>query len=256
MPPRMSPSVPVSPGKAKAKFTPASKKQTIATGCAVFAVALIVAGGWFVLFGRIQHFLDKEYRVAWTPGANVIITSGPTSFYVDTQGQQLVTRGPIDANEKQQLAGLVTKNGQTLFPPDPAGESYWEALDHLAYTSNASGPTVDLWLLILGGVSGFLGVSLRSIINFVGVTCYRNELDVVRWWPWYALRPAIGFIFGFAAVLLIRVGFFQAETASTSTLNWALVIALLAGFGATEFADRLRLLSKTLFGESSGERKI
>jgi hypothetical protein len=88
-------------------------------------------------------------------------------------------------------------------------------------------------------------------VNFLGVACFQNNLDIKRWWPWYVIRPPAGFIFGLSAMLLLQVGFFQPETNVPDTVTWGIVIALLAGFGASEFADRLRLLAKTLFGESS-----
>ena len=86
------------------------------------------------------------------------------------------------------------------------------------------------------------------------VACYRNTLDVVRWWPWYALRPIAGFIFGVIAILLVQVGLFQPGSASASRLTWGLIVGILSGFGASEFADRLRLLTKTVFGEAPGEK--
>ena len=51
-------------------------------------------------------------------------------------------------------------------------------------------------------------------------------------------RPAIGFVFGLLAILLIRVGLFELGTPTTDTVNWGFVVGILAGFGASEFADR------------------
>jgi hypothetical protein len=236
-----------------AEFTPATTKQKITLGGLVVALAVMILAVWLLLFNRVQSELDTEYRVSWRPEASLFLAPGPSSFYFDSKENQLVARGAIDDAEKRELARLLSKEAASVFPPDPAGKSYWQALDQLAYRSNESGGQLGLLLLVLGGLSGLLGVQLRSVINFIGVTCYQNKLDVVRWWPYYVLRPAIGFVFGLIAILLVRVGLFEPGTPTTDSINWGFVVGILAGFGASEFADRLRLLTKTLFGESPGE---
>ncbi len=237
-----------------AEFTPATGRQRILLGISVFGLAVAFLVLWLALFNRVQAELDTEHRVAWKPDAGLFLAPGPASFYFDSKKHQLVVRGAIADSEKQDLTKLLSKDSGSVFLPDPVGKSYWEALDELAYQSNRRGGHLGLLLLVLGGLSGLLGVQLRSVINFIGVTCYQNKLDVVRWWPYYALRPAIGFVFGLLAILLIRVGLFEPGTPTTDTVNWGFVVGILAGFGASEFADRLRLLTKTLFGESPGER--
>jgi hypothetical protein len=181
------------------------------------------------------------------------VSPGPASFYYDRAKRQLVSRGAITDERKRELVALVTKKGTALTPPDAAGRSYWQALDALAFSSNESAGRIALLVIILGGLSGLVGVQLRSVINFVEVTTRKNSLDTVRWWPWYVGRPAAGFIFGAIAVLLLRIGLLDNGEAPADDLSWALAIGILAGFGATEFAERLRLLVKTLFGEGPRE---
>jgi hypothetical protein len=232
------------------EFTPATTKQKVATAAIVMVVSVLSLFVWFSMFVETQSQLRAEYRVPWTPPPDIEIAPGPPSFFRDTRSNELVVRGPIDDALKQELQKLISKSGKPIGPPDPSGTSYWQALDRLAFESNRSADRYELSLLILGGLSGLVGVQLRSVINFVGVASFRNELDVVRYWPWYALRPAAGFVFGLTVVLLIGVGLFQAEAPFTGGVNWSLVVAILAGFGATEFAERLRQLAKTLFGEA------
>jgi len=105
-------------------------------------------------------------------------------------------------------------------------------------------------LLILAGLSGVLGVLIRSIGNFVRIACFQNTLDVHRWWPWYLMRPALGFLLGLLSVLIIQARIFLPNTGSSTGTIWWLGIAILVGFGAEDFSARLRLVSQTLFGKS------
>jgi hypothetical protein len=235
------------------EFRPATTRQKVLVGAIVIVVSAVSLFVWFTMFLATQSQLRAEYRVPWTPPPGIEIAPGPSSFFRDTRSNELVVRGAIDDTLKEQLQKLISKSGKLISPPDSSGSSYWQALDRLAFESNRSANRFQLYLLILGGLSGLMGVQLRSAINFVGVACFRNELDVVRWWPWYALRPAAGFVFGLTVVLLIQVGLFQAEAPFTGGTNWSLVVAILAGFGATEFAERLRQLAKTLFGDAPAE---
>jgi hypothetical protein len=237
--------------KAEETFKLASQNQRVILGVLLFLISIGATMGWFLIFNSVQSHVRGEYSVAWTPKPGTLLSPGPPSFQFDAGRGRLVARGPIDTSMKSELVSLISSKGVTIFPPNPLGRSYWQALDRLAFESNRESDQTLWLLLLLGGISGFLGVQLRSLVNFVGVTCFKNNLDIDRWWPWYAVRPPQGFIFGLAAMLLLQVGFFQPETGAPDAVIWGIVIALLAGFGAAEFADRLRLLAKTLFGESS-----
>ena len=84
----------------------------------------------------------------------------------------------------------------------------------------------------------------------MGIACYSGDLDLVVWWPYYVIRPVTGFILGVILVSVVHGGYFTLGAGSpVSTLAWA-GIAFLAGFGEQEFTQRLRQLTKTIFGES------
>jgi hypothetical protein len=106
-------------------------------------------------------------------------------------------------------------------------------------------------LFLLGGISGFLGVLMRSIFDFVGHTCYKNTLDWHRWRPWYVARPVLGFALGIVCMLFIGADLFRPAGKAPAAVAWWVGVAILAGFGADDFVKRLRLLSQTLFGRSS-----
>ena len=91
---------------------------------------------------------------------------------------------------------------------------------------------------------------MSNYINFVGVACYTENLDLLRWWPYYVLRPLTGFILGVILIAVVQGGYFTLGAASPiSSLAWG-GIAFLAGFGEQEFTQRLRQLTKTIFGEA------
>lgn len=242
----------------EAQFTPATPRQKWTLGSLVIVFAGVFVAAWFFMFSEVQAQQEETTRVAWTPPQGVSVAPGPASFFFDEKEHELVTRGAITDARKRELSTLVSKNGVGLAPPNPAGATYWQALDRLTFDSNESAGRLGLLIVVLGGLSGLLGVQLRTAINFVEVTTRKNNLDVARWWPWYWVRLPAGFIFGMMAVLLLRVGLLDAGSSTTDNLSWALIIGLLAGFGAAEFAERLRLLVKTLFGEGpkdGGSRK-
>lgn len=231
------------------EFTPATKRQTIALGSILVGGAVLLLLLWFALFRSTQSQVEREVRAPWQREVGLILTPGPSSFAYDVDARQLIHRGPIDDERKQELVGLLSRGGAVVVPPDPAGASYWEAVDRLALQSKDDAEQYEIYLLLVGGVSGMLGVQVRAISNFIGVTCFKNALDVRRWWPWYALRPALGFLFGLMTVLLAQSGLFQADGGAPGELVWSLAVAFLAGFGASEFSERLRALSQTLFGK-------
>jgi hypothetical protein len=103
--------------------------------------------------------------------------------------------------------------------------------------------------LLVGGLSGLLGTHLRSLVNFVNIDCYRNQLDLRRWWTYYLLRPVIGFVLGLGAVLLLKAELIEVGTKQVSGSMWWAAVAFLAGFGAAEFTERLRSVVITVFGE-------
>ena len=217
---------------------------------------------WFWLFSRAQAIAGAAAPAAWEAPKEVGLKPGPPSFVYDRASKKLLHRGPVDARLKDDLAKLVVQERPkkeeptqkeiiVLQPGDRAAGDYWQALDEMAFKSNADDGSFTRLLLVLGGFSGVLGVHLRSLINFVGIACFSNRLDWVRWWPWYVVRPALGFLLGLVAVLFTKAELMRPEGTSPTGVTWWLGLAILAGFGAQEFSDKLRLLSQTIFGKSS-----
>jgi hypothetical protein len=210
----------------------------------VIAMAVLLASATILTLGlclwglaRVESVSVPEVTVEWKNETQASLKSGPPSFWYDQQKGVLHHRGPIPKEEKETLTKLS----------DDAG--YRAALDELAYESQTPGRYAFLWLLLLGGMGAVLGVQVRSINDFIGHFCYRDTLDIGKWWPWYFLRPVLGFLIGFVVVALVKSDLLASarKEGGDSTLWW-IGLAVVAGFGADDVVRRLRLLSKTFFG--------
>lgn len=197
---------------------------------------------------RVDSFIQRETRVYWPAPADFTLSSGPPTFWYDSAHSQLVCSGVVDQKQKLELVGLGTAAKEETRNAEL--KSYSGAIDQLAFASNQQMAGLLLSLLVLGGLAGVLGVQLRSLVNFVGKACYQNNLDLVIWWPYYAIRPLIGLLVGIVVVVIVHAGFFVAGNGAPSGTLWWAGIAFLAGFGEQEFTSRLRQLTKTLFGGS------
>jgi hypothetical protein len=183
-------------------------------------------------------------------------TQEPESAPAQSDTRDAETQG---ADKEDQSPATAIATSETPAAP-PAADTvdeerilgYRAAIDAPTYQSLSDAGRYFMLLLIVAGLSGAVGVQVRGTINFVRIACFHNLLDVRRWWPWYVLRPPLGFILGVLIVLLVESEIFTPEGASTPAgTAWWIAIAFLVGFGAEDFSARLRLLSQTLFGKGS-----
>lgn len=224
----------------------ATQCQKIWASGLLWIITIVVVVVWFSVLKRIQAQLTTEHSVAWKMPADAILNPGPPAFSYDSASNVLAYKGVMDVPTKQQLIGLFVP-GTTNYS-SAATQAYRDAINRLAYGANdAGGGTVSL-LLMLGGWSATLGVLFRLMLSFVNVVCYRKDLDLELWWPYYVLRPPVGFLIGFTVVLLVKaeLAFKGEEVAAAGSLWWA-GIAFIAGFGASEFTEWLITISRTLF---------
>ena len=130
--------------------------------------------------------------------------------------------------------------------------SYYDAIDALAYRSNVP-PKIDTKLfLYLGGLCGVVGVLIRSLTTFIWNTVYENDIDAIKGWPWWVMRPLLGFLLGVVVIMLVKAELFRPEGAhEKQSLWWWMGLASLVGFGAIDFTERLRNATKALFGGKS-----
>lgn len=128
-------------------------------------------------------------------------------------------------------------------------KSYHAAINLLAYKALESQVKQMQLLLWLGMLGGAMGALLRSFVDFVGNACYKNQLDLVHWWPLYATRPLVGAILGLLLVVMFKARLISgAEAQGGSDSYWWLGMAALGGFSTIDVTARLRQAAKALFG--------
>jgi hypothetical protein len=185
----------------------------------------------------------KPVSLQWEKKDSLKLKPGPAWFYYDKKSGTLNTLRTINDNDKQRLIGLLNDD-------DKAYYSYCGAIGELAYKS-ASDVEKNLycWIILFYATSGLIGVQLRTINNFVGNVCHKNAFNFHRWWPWYLVRPLLGFITGGVAFLLID-GKQVLNGEITGGINTVvLAVAFLAGFATDDFYELLRKLFKRVFGD-------
>ena len=262
--------------KAAEPVHPATTRQKVWTALALILTTILFVWIAKSAVTKVDGYIQKENRVTWQAPAGFTLKPGPPTFWYDAGKSELVHIGVIEPKVKLELIGLVplpaeqsppveTKSPAATSPPaaevqsSPSPvksfpyvemKSYWAALDQLAFLSNQQMGGMLISLLLLGGVAGVLGAQLRSLGSFIGHACYTNRLDMVIWWPYFLLRPFTGFLLGIVVVIVVQAGLLAAGSGTPSSTMWWASIAFLAGFGDTEFTERLRQLTKTLFGAS------
>jgi hypothetical protein len=196
----------------------------------------------FYLAHQIVDKKVKPVSVNWIKSDSLKIKPGPVWFYYDKKNGTLNTRHAISDNDKTQLTALINDD-------DKVFQSYSLAIDQLAFTSNRPKESdIYFWLTILYAIAGLLGVQLRTINNFIGIACYKKTFDFHAWWPWYLVRPLLGFITGGVVFLLIDSKQLLAGESAGGMSALALTAAFLGGFSADEFYELLRKISKRILG--------
>lgn len=196
----------------------------------------------YITLRKIQDCQTTEVRVDWTIGNKSNLLPGPVEFNYDRKAHSLVYRGSITDDSKRKLLALLADK-------DP---NFDAAIDKLTFDSAKIPSQAPFYVLLLGGLGGILGVKIRSIFDFVGNASHKNALDIARWWPWYIMRPALGFLLGSLVIALTKSDMFLSTATAHGDLGW-LSLATLAGFGSDDVMSRLRLMSKTLFGEDGNK---
>jgi len=240
------------PGPAPALPPPPAAPPPIKHVILIFAWLLISTTGllWGARYsvGQVQDVLQAETRIHVGNLGALPLERAPARFRYDRHRGELVFLGFIDDDAKQALVAAVSSTPPQLAPQRSV---YLVGVERLAFDSAERSDSLVLMLLLLGGMAGTLGVQLRSIANFVGHTCYKRDLDVPTWWPYYFIRPMTGFLLGCVLVGIVQSGLFTVENSSASKVMWWAALAFLAGFGEDEFTQRLRSVSQTIFGVRS-----
>jgi hypothetical protein len=223
-----------------------NQRVLLFTCLALVTIGLLIA--WLTIFSN-KPFEPRLGVTWWIKPDGAELKAGPPNFRYDAQTHFLLFRGVADAKVKEELDKLLVVD-ESKPQLKAAHDSYVSAVDKLVFEAHDHADEELFWLLILGGLSAALGVQIRSITGFIGNACFKNELDLRVWWPWYAMRPFLGFILGAVVIVLARADLFQPGGHSGSSNIWWVGIATLVGFGSSDFTDRMRVLVQTLLGVS------
>jgi hypothetical protein len=245
-------------------FTRATTKQKIILSVLMILGTIVIFVCWRMLYRNAENILASDNSVGWAAADNVQLRAGPATFWYDTAKKELHVRGPVDLAAKQVLLNLAhvktpppsattdaektrTASAEDI---DPGLAGYYRAVDELSFKSNDRMARYFLYLLAIGGLSGVLGAQIRAFANLVYISTTADKLDIVHWWPWYALRPVTGFLLGLFAVLLINSKLLIPGTEAVgSGTAWWVAVTMLAGFAADEFAQRIRVTGQAVFGK-------
>ena len=217
---------------------------TILTAVFIGATTLLSLS-FFSLIHDIITSQIKPFSTEWKPKDSITLRSGPEWFYYDQKKGTVNSLQAITEKDKSSLTELLSKDSKS-YP------SYSQAIDALSYFSNQDGGNSGYcWILLLYCVTGVIGVQLRTINNFVGNACFKKKFDFGVWWPWYLLRPLIGFITGGVVFLLIDGKLFYSTQIVGGLSAAVLALAFIGGFSADDFYDMLRRISKRIFSTTT-----
>lgn len=182
--------------------------------------------------------------VKWLNRGNAELTSYPSWFLYDMNAQQIRTRAVIDEKMKMELV--------KSFPMRSDSANFVEfrqAVEKLAFQS------VDLkdrnyWLLLMvSGLAAVVGVFIREILDLIRHHCYEKDLNFRIWWPWYFLRPFVGFMFGIVVVLFSGTQLLFAS-GSDSNETYLIAIAIIAGISVEDVMLKIRRVSMVMFSNN------
>jgi len=209
----------------------------------------------FVAYIIINIQLDKRnsicFAVYWNNPDSLIVNPGPSWFQYDQKTDTLRSMIIIDDTSKSLLLGLAkdTTMGVTDSLVTTSKDSYYQAIEALAFKSNAEKRSSYYLLLLLFAVCGAFGSQLRMIYRFIGVTCYKRIFDFKIWWPWYFLLPLLGAVIGPILFMLVE-GNLLNYTTTANYSNFLIALSIVSGFAADDFVRKLNLISEALWGDS------
>lgn len=210
----------------------------------IFTALIVIS---FVSAYRKTEKLQVLETVPWSNETQYTLKSGPVWFGYDEDAKLLKVNGIINDSIKKQLL--------ELYPSDSTGyASYQRAIDWLAFkTQTSQSKPSYLYILLLGGLAAMIGVQIRTIYHFLDHTCYKRDFDAKIWWPWYVVRPWVGFLLGAALILLAEVNLFTVANSQSSQIFW-IGFSILAGFSTPDVIRRLGKASEAIFGIDDNPR--
>ncbi|GAB3897372.1 hypothetical protein GCM10028803_15800 [Larkinella knui] len=227
----------------------AKENEKILPQRALAILAFLVIGFTLLIvwcFYQSFNNLESLKAEALLKRTDIVLKEYPSWFYFDKKNSKIVTVKFITNEDKNNLLKLIDINSI-------AYQDFKESVDRLAYDSISLRSKILVYLLLIGGLAATLGVQIRTIFDFIGRVCYKENLDINVWWPYYLLRPLMGFLVGALVIILSKAKILSGiANDGDENLLW-IAISTLAGFGVVDVVKRLRTVSKALFGRDADD---
>ena len=211
---------------------------SLTTWIMIFTTTLTLWAAWRIPY-LYKNVVDKSNVSIQVKLSNIsFMNEYPIWFKVEPES--ISTNRALEHGDIMELRSLVSDTC-------PNYSLYVKSIGNLAYKSNNDTTNLeDLIWLTLSFV--LLGCSARTLYDFIGRKCYKQQ-RMIKWWPWYLFRPVICAPIAALLIVSVRTSFFSNLFVSKD-LNSYLVVSFIAGFAIMEFLSMLRRVSKSLFDGS------
>lgn len=223
-----------------------NQRTLLGTALALIVFTTLIGFLFYKSYTRLEEF-NKPFKVFWNNEGDVELNATPVWFMYDSD--TLYSTKPIKTEDKLLLLNLISSSS--------FNQSYKKAIEKLTFLSNDDSRISFTLFLLIGGLSAVIGVQIRTLYDFVGNACYTFNFNLKVWWPWYVIRPFLGFLLGGFVVVLLEAKLFNSTVYFPDRSNLYLIgFTILAGFGVTDVVGVIRSLSKKIFSaEAHSEAK-
>ena len=214
---------------------------------------MVISGVAMIAFLLFLNLLNTKQRgitspaVAWLNPGKVELTIYPNWFLYDKNLKQIRTRAVIDEKMKMELMKTYPLRGDSANFAE-----FRQSVEQLAFQSAEMKGSYYWLLLLVSGLAAIVGVFIREMLDLIRHFCYKKDLDFKLWWPWYSLRPIVGFMFG-VMVILFNGTDLLFESANNSGETYLIAIAIIAGISVEDVMLKIRKVSQVLFGNNYKE---
>ena len=215
---------------------------------------MVISGVVMIAFILFLNLLNNKQRgitspaVAWLNPGKVELTIYPNWFLYDKNLKEIRTRAVIDEKMKMELVKTYPLRGDSANFAE-----FRQSVEQLAFQSAEMKGSYYWLLLLVSGFAAVVGVFIREMLDLIRHFCYKKDLDFKTWWPWYFLRPFVGFMFG-VMVILFNGTDLLFQSANNNSDTYLIAIAIIAGISVEDVMFKIRKVSQVLFGNNYQEK--
>ncbi len=210
------------------------------------AVIMIAFLAFLIVLNNRQRSLVSP-SVQWLNQGKIELSSYPSWFLYDKKDNSIRTRAVIDEKMKTEL--------EKIYPWKSDSSNYVgfrQAIEQLAFKSAEMKGSYYWLLLLVSGLAAVVGVLIREILDLIRHYSYEKDLDFRIWWPWYLLRPFVGFVIGIMVILFSGTDLLISSGNNNSEI-YMIAISIIAGISVEDVMFKIRKVSQVLFGNSNQE---